>query len=244
MGLLGPVGQKCFRQMPLLSTRSWSFKCGTGPYIKLMDEYPKVTEVFLELDAPFQQVPPGVFVRQSSPEPRSGFTLPSAETCSTDYKRRAVLSYRNPDPLRPRSLCIAANVSLAHFAQHLALTRVISLQTRSVDPLLDGSARYQAPSDARLRMRRSWVSSLPQVITDITRRMGEGMAEFISKEVATVADYDRSASAVRSPVMNDGCVRLAFRPSVHSTCTEVRVLVRVRPNIRGRAQLCCQANGR
>ncbi len=32
---------------------------------------------------------------------------------------------------------------------------------------------------------------VPQVITDITRRMGEGMAEFISKEVVTVADYDR-----------------------------------------------------
>ena len=31
----------------------------------------------------------------------------------------------------------------------------------------------------------------PQVIADITRRMGEGMAEFISKEVVTVADYDR-----------------------------------------------------
>ena len=34
-------------------------------------------------------------------------------------------------------------------------------------------------------------ASPPQVITDIARRMGEGMAEFITKEVVTVADYDR-----------------------------------------------------
>ena len=33
-----------------------------------------------------------------------------------------------------------------------------------------------------------------QVITDITRQMGEGMAEFITKEVETVADYDKCAS--------------------------------------------------
>ncbi len=31
---------------------------------------------------------------------------------------------------------------------------------------------------------------LGQVIADITRRMGEGMAEFIEKEVLTVKDYD------------------------------------------------------
>ena len=29
-----------------------------------------------------------------------------------------------------------------------------------------------------------------QVIADITRRMGDGMAEFIKKEVVTVRDYD------------------------------------------------------
>ena len=29
-----------------------------------------------------------------------------------------------------------------------------------------------------------------QVIADITRRMGDGMAEFIEKEVLTVRDYD------------------------------------------------------
>ena len=32
-----------------------------------------------------------------------------------------------------------------------------------------------------------WVE---QVITDITKGMGEGMADFIEKEVLTVADYD------------------------------------------------------
>lgn len=31
---------------------------------------------------------------------------------------------------------------------------------------------------------------LGQVIADITRRMGEGMAEFIEKEVLTIKDYD------------------------------------------------------
>ena len=40
----------------MLLARSWSFKCGTGPYIKLMDQYPKVTEVLLGLAPRFQEV--------------------------------------------------------------------------------------------------------------------------------------------------------------------------------------------
>ena len=35
----------------------------------------------------------------------------------------------------------------------------------------------------------SWVANA-QVITDISKGMGEGMADFIEKEVLTVADYD------------------------------------------------------
>jgi phytoene/squalene synthetase len=34
------------------------------------------------------------------------------------------------------------------------------------------------------------VAGAAQVIADITRRMGAGMAEFIEKEVESVADYD------------------------------------------------------
>ena len=30
-----------------------------------------------------------------------------------------------------------------------------------------------------------------EIIADITRRMGEGMAEFIQKDVKTIADYDK-----------------------------------------------------
>jgi len=40
----------------LLRHRSWTFKCGTGVYVRLMDEFPKVTAALAGLDAPFQEV--------------------------------------------------------------------------------------------------------------------------------------------------------------------------------------------
>ena len=36
----------------------------------------------------------------------------------------------------------------------------------------------------------SWCSAAIQVIADITKRMGSGMAKYIKQDVETVADYD------------------------------------------------------
>ncbi|KAK9915479.1 hypothetical protein WJX75_009807 [Coccomyxa subellipsoidea] len=53
-------------------------------------------------------------------------------------------------------------------------------------PYVDLMQQYPLVTDAFLRLKPMYQT----VIADITRRMGEGMAEFIEKEVVTVKDYD------------------------------------------------------
>lgn len=36
--------------------RDWTMECGTGEYIKLMKEYPRVTDVFLRLPEDHKEV--------------------------------------------------------------------------------------------------------------------------------------------------------------------------------------------
>ena len=55
---------------------------------------------------------------------------------------------------------------------------------------------------ARFTPRSHVLLSSPQVITDTARRMGEGMAEFISKDVATTADYDRFVRLVSTTAVD------------------------------------------
>ncbi|CAL8468888.1 g8429 [Coccomyxa elongata] len=53
-------------------------------------------------------------------------------------------------------------------------------------PYVDLMQQYPLVTDAFLRIKPMY----QKVIADITRRMGEGMAEFIEKEVLTVKEYD------------------------------------------------------
>lgn len=41
-----------------VSHRTWSMSCGDGAYVRLMEEYPLVTEAFLKLGKPYQKVLP------------------------------------------------------------------------------------------------------------------------------------------------------------------------------------------
>ena len=63
-----------------------------------------------------------------------------------------------------------------------------------------------------------------QVIADITRRMGAGMAEFIPKEVATTAEYDKCAAIMVTPCT---VLRLMCGPAEQQPCIGVQSAAKV-----------------
>ena len=138
-----------------LRLRSWTFKCGSGVYVRLMDEFPKVTAALAGLDAPFQEVPL-----------RIGAACMRC-LCSERRCRKRFVGQLGANAAAMRQLVVICVLRQATGALR-CLVQCCSSEPRVVK-----------------------VQFVPQVITDITRRMGEGMAEFISKEVVSVADYDR-----------------------------------------------------
>jgi hypothetical protein len=62
-----------------------------------------------------------------------------------------------------------------------------------------------------------------QVIADITRRMGAGMAEFIPKEVVTIADYDKCVTRVLTTTVPSSRPRQAWFPPARSASSSLQL---------------------
>ena len=64
--------------------RAWKFKCGTGPYVRLMEEYPKVTTAFLGLNQAFRKVPADLCRTRDRPRIPLTLSLTSFTTLTTE----------------------------------------------------------------------------------------------------------------------------------------------------------------
>ena len=107
-----------------------------------MNQYPRVTDVFLRLSPKYQQV------RRS-------------------FKHQASTG----EPVHQDHVCHTANTVPACLFSLECDAPHVKLGSNCIAAV---SARYEAV----------------QVIADITKRMGDGMAKYIQQDVETIADYD------------------------------------------------------